>query len=82
MDYRQLQDILTQDIDLLKELRERLSDDGESLSATDKQMLREQLSGNWLRDMQMEQKYAFAQGNVRDMEKGLNEIFKTMEQLQ
>lgn len=82
MNYRQLQDILTQDIDLLVELRGRLNNDGEPLSTADKQILRKQLSGNWLKDMQMEQKYAFAQGNARDMGKGIDIIFEVMEQLQ
>lgn len=82
MDYRELQDILTENIETLEGLRDRLNIDGEPLSTADKQILKEQLSGNWLREMQSEQRHFFAQGNRRDMEHGLNAIFKVMEQLQ
>lgn len=82
MDYRQLQDILTQDIDQLKELRDRLSSDGEELSVTDKQLLREQLSGNWMREMQEDQRHFFNGGHKKDMDQNFSVIFKIMDELQ
>lgn len=66
MDYRQLQDILTTDIELLENLRDKLSDSGDSLSIADKQLLRHQLSCNWLKKMQEEQQYFFSAGHATD----------------
>lgn len=82
MNNERLQSILAEDISLLMGLRDRLDDKGEPLSPTDKQILREQLSGIWLRAMQEEQRYLFAKGNIHDVSKGFDEIHEVMKQLQ
>jgi hypothetical protein len=81
MDYHELQDILSMDIELLKELRGRLTDDSNPLSSTDKQILRNQLSGNWLMRMHDEQRYFFVQGNTQNATKGFAEILDAINQL-
>lgn len=82
MDYKQLQEILTQDIEQLKHLRDVLSNDGEPLTADNKQLLRNQLSGNWLSAMQRDQKFFFASGDEEDMIHGFDRLIDVIKQLQ
>lgn len=80
MDYRELQDILVHDIESLKSLCDRLSDEGEPLSVTDKAMIRHHLSSTWLKDLQQEQTWFFSEGRKIELARSIDYIKETLNQ--
>ena len=79
MDYRQLQDILTGQINALTEIRDKVSDKGESLSREDKQTIRNTLADRWLSDMQDEQRHFFREGHYEAFESNTKYIATALE---
>ena len=80
MDHRELESILSQDIAVLTNLRDKLSDAKESLSTVEKQIIRDQLSGSWLRSMHAEQKMFFVDGDAKGILNSSEYIIKVIEQ--
>lgn len=67
MDHRQLEDILTSEIDRLYMLRDGISSsDGRPLNSMEKEDIRNVLGGRWLKDMNTEAAYLFREGNTED----------------
>ena len=80
MDYREVQDILTNDIEELKRLRDTLSNEGKPLAPRDKRLIIHQLSGSWLHDIQREQRAMFREMSIEDIQANFRYITTTMEQ--
>ena len=68
IDTRQLQDILSNEIDSLSKLRDRLSPNGEELSAEEKSTLRSVLSRGWFGEIAEEASHFFNKGSIKDLE--------------
>ena len=80
MSLEQVKDELRQDVERLKRLHDRLGDSGEPLSTTDKEDIRQVLSGRWLRAMQSEMRIFFTEGLTEDLDHSAQYIASVLRQ--
>lgn len=79
MNTRELQDELSLEIDMLGQLRDKLSDDGEPMSGEDKKAVRHVLAGRWLERMQQEMRYFFREGHSDNLRHSGTYISETLD---
>jgi len=79
----EIRNALMTQADMCKHMADRITDDPEAkpMDAFEKAQIREVMAGSWLRRMQNESRYFFAEGNMADYEKTIYNTAEILEYL-
>lgn len=81
MQIEEMKEVLREEIESLKKLHDKLSDEGHILSIETKDSLRRVLSGKWLDRMNDEAAWFFNKGHFEDFETNRSYVSRVLDEL-